>query len=102
MKAKNFMRKRAAAKTSQEMTASACRLDRLGGQRFPTNSGNEKLDNLNARLNALNEGLEELAIELLDNTTDKPASFYNGSLRKLNAEEAAVIRAEVAAEMQDA
>ncbi len=102
MKARNFMRKRVAAKTSQEMTASACRLDRLGGQRFPTDTGNEKLNNLNARLNTLNEGLEELAVELLDNTTNQPASYYNGSLKQLNAEEAALIKAEIEAEMPNA
>ena len=88
--------------TSIEMTASANRLFRLGGQRFSTNTGNAKLDALNARLNALNESIEELAIDLLDNTTDKPASYYNGSLKKLNAEEAALIKAEIEAEMQDA
>ena len=77
--------KKATAQTSIEMTASANRLDAL-----------------NARLNALNESIEELAIDLLDNTTDKPASYYNGSLKKLNAEEAALIKAEIEAEMQDA
>ena len=87
--------------TSIEMTASACRLDRLGGQRFSTDTGNAKLDALNARLNALNESIEELAIDLLDNTVDKPASYYNGSLKKLNAEDAALIKAEIEAEMID-
>lgn len=87
--------------TSIEMTASACRLDRLGGQRFSTDTGNAKLDALNARLNTLNESIEELAIDLLDNTVDKPASYYNGSLRQLNAEDAALIKAEIEAELID-
>ena len=87
--------------TSTEMTASACRLDRLGGQRFSTDTDNAKLNELNARLNALNESIEELAIDLLDNTVDKPASYYNGSLKKLNAEDAALIKAEIEAEMID-
>ena len=87
--------------TSIEMTASACRLDRLGGQRFSTDTGNARLDALNARLNTLNESIEELAIDLLDNTVDKPASYYNGSLRQLNAEDAAVIKAEIEAELID-
>ena len=88
-------------KTSIEMTASACRLDRLGQARFPTDTSDARLNGLNARLNALNESIEELAIDLLDNTVDKPASFYNGSLKKLNAEEAALIKAEIEAELQD-
>ena len=87
--------------TSIEMTASACRLDRLGGQRFSTDTGNAKLDALNARLNTLNESIEELAIDLLDNTVDKPASYYNGSLRQLNADDAALIKAEIEAELID-
>jgi len=94
--------KKATAQTSIEMTASANRLFRLGGQRSSTDTGDARLDALNARLNALNESIEELAIDLLDNTTDKPASYYNGSLKKLNAEEAALIKAEIEAEMQDA
>ena len=89
------------AQTSIEMTASACRIDRLGQARFPTDTEDARLNGLNARLNALNESLEELAIDLLDNTVDKPASFYNGSLKKLNAEEAALIKAEIEAELQD-
>ena len=89
------------AATSIEMTASANRLFRLGGQRFSTDTGNAKLDALNARLNTLNESIEELAIDLLDNTVDKPASYYNGSLRQLNAEDAAVIKAEIEAELID-
>ena len=48
------------------------------------------------------DALEELAIELLDNTTDQPSSYYSGSLKKLNAEEAALIKAEIEAEMNDA
>jgi len=89
------------AQTSIEMTAAACRIDRLGQARFPTDTGDTRLNELNARLNALNESLEEFAIELLDNTVDKPASYYNGSLKKLNAEEAALIKAEIEAEMID-
>ncbi len=87
--------------TSIEMTASANRLFRLGGQRFSTDTDNEKINELNARLNALNESIEELVIDLLDNTVDKPASYYNGSLKQLNAEEAALIKAEIEAEMND-
>ena len=94
--------KKAKAQTSIEMTASACRIDRLGQARYSTSTGNAKLDALNARLNKVNEFMEELAIDLLDNTTDKPASYYNGSLKKLNAEEAALIKAEIEAEMHDA
>ena len=93
--------KKAIAQTSIEMTASACRLDRLGQARYSTNTGNPKLDALNARLNKVNEFMEELAIDLLDNTTDKPASYYNGSLKQLNAEEAAIIKAEIEAELVD-
>ena len=94
--------KKAKAKTSIEMTASANRLFRLGGQRSSTDTGNARLNELNARLNALNESIEDLAIDLLDNTTDQPASYYSGSLRKLNAQDAALIKAEIEAEMNDA
>jgi hypothetical protein len=94
--------KKAKAQTSIEMTASANRLFRLGGQRSSTDTGDTRLNELNARLNALNESIEELAIELLDNTTDQPSSYYSGSLKKLNAEEAALIKAEIEAEMNDA
>ena len=94
--------KKAKIQTSIEMTAAACRLDRLGQARFPTDTSDARLNGLNARLNALNESIEELAVDLLDNTTDKPSSYYNGSLKKLNAEEAALIKAEIEAEMQDA
>ena len=94
--------KKAKAQTSIEMTASANRLFRLGGQRSSTDTGDTRLNELNARLNALNESIEELAIDLLDNTTDQPSSYYSGSLKKLNAEEAALIRAEIEAEMNDA
>jgi len=91
--------KKAKAQTSIEMTASANRLFRLGGQRSSTDTGDSRLNELNARLNTLNESIEELAIELLDNTTDQPASYYNGSLKKLNAEEAELIKAEIKAEL---
>ena len=94
--------KKAKAQTSIEMTASANRLFRLGGQRSSPDTGDTRLNELNARLNALNESIEELAIELLDNTTDQPSSYYSGSLKKLNAEEAALIKAEIEAEMNDA
>ncbi len=91
--------KKAKAQTSIEMTASANRLFRLGGQRSSTDTGDSRLNELNARLNTLNESIEELAIELLDNTTDQPASYYNGSLKKLNAQEAELIKAEIEAEL---
>ena len=91
--------KKSKAQTSIEMTASAHRLFRVGGQRSSTDTGAARLNELNARLNALNESIEELAIDLLDNTTDQPASYYSGSLKKLNAEEAALIKAEIEAEM---
>ena len=94
--------KKSKAQTSIEMTASANRLFRLGGQRSSTDTGDTRLNELNARLNALNESIEELAIDLLDNTTDQPSSYYSGSLKKLNAEEAALIKAEIEAEMNDA
>ena len=94
--------KKAKVQTSIEMTASACRIDRLGQARYSTSTGNAKLDALNARLNKVNEFMEELAIELLDNTTDQPSSYYNGSLKKLNAEEAQELKAEIEAEMNDA
>ena len=93
--------KKAKAQTSIEMTASANRLFRLGGQRFSTDTDDAKINELNARLNALNESIEELVIDLLDNTVDKPASYYHGSLKQLNAEEAALIKAEIEAEMND-
>ena len=91
--------KKAKAQTSIEMTASANRLFRLGGQRSSTDTGDARLNELNARLNALNESIEELAIDLLDNTTDKPLSYYSGSLKKLNAQEAQEIKAEIEAEL---
>ena len=91
--------KKAKAQTSIEMTASANRLFRLGGQRSSTDTGDSRLNELNARLNALNESIEELAVELLDNTTAQPASYYNGSLKKLNAQEAELIKAEIEAEL---
>ena len=91
--------KKAKAQTSIEMTASANRLFRLGGHRASTDTGDSRLNELNARLNTLNESIEELAIELLDNTTDQPASYYNGSLKKLNAQEAELIKAEIEAEL---
>ncbi len=94
--------KKAKVQTSIEMTASANRLFRLGGLRASTDTGDTRLNELNARLNALNESIEELAIDLLDNTTDKPASYYNGSLKKLNAQEAQELKAEIEAEMNDA
>ena len=96
------MSNKSKSQTSIEMTASANRLFRLGGQRSSTDTGDARLNELNARLNALNESIEELAIDLLDNTTDQPSSYYSGSLKKLNAEEAALIKAEIEAEMQDA
>ena len=91
--------KKAKAQTSIEMTASANRLFRLGGQRFSTDTDDAKINELNARLNALNESIEELAVDLLDNTTDKPLSYYNGSLKKLNAQEAQELKAEIEAEL---
>ena len=91
--------KKSKAQTSIEMTASANRLFRLGGQRSSTDTGDSRLNELNARLNALNESIEELAIDLLDNTTDKPLSYYSGSLKKLNAQEAQEIKAEIEAEL---
>ena len=91
--------KKAKAQTSLEMTASANRLFRLGGQRFSTDTDDAKINELNARLNALNESIEELAVDLLDNTTDKPLSYYNGSLKKLNAQEAQELKAEIEAEL---
>ena len=91
--------KKSKAQTSIEMTASANRLFRLGGQRSSTDTGDARLNELNARLNALNESIEELAIDLLDNTTDKPLSYYSGSLKKLNAQEAQEIKAEIEAEL---
>jgi len=91
--------KKAKAQTSIEMTASANRLFALGGLRASTDTDNARLNELNARLNALNESIEELAIELLDNTTDKPLSYYNGSLKKLNAQEAQELKAEIEAEL---
>ena len=91
--------KKAKAQTSIEMTASANRLFRLGGHRASTDTDDARLNELNARLNALNESIEELAIDLLDNTTDKPLSYYSGSLKKLNAQEAELIKAEIEAEL---
>jgi len=85
--------------TSIEMTSSATRIDRLGQARFPTDTSDARLNDLNARLNKVNEFMEELAIDLLDNTVDQPSSYYAGSLRKLNAEEAAILKAEIQAEL---
>jgi hypothetical protein len=85
--------------TSIEMTSSATRIDRLGQARFSTDTGDARLDALNARLNKVNEFMEELAVDLLDNTVDQPSSYYAGSLRKLNAEEAAILKAEIQAEL---
>ena len=77
-------------------------IDALSQQTVPTNTGNAKLDALNARLNDLNEWCGEFAIELLDNTTDKPASYYGGSLKTLNREEAAQLKSIIAEELDNA
>jgi hypothetical protein len=90
------------ARVSREMTSFCIRLDALSQQTVPTNTGNAKLDALNARLNDLNEWCGEFAIELLDNTTDKPASYYGGSLKTLNREEAAQLKALIAEELDNA
>ena len=90
------------ARVSREMTSFCIRLDALSQQTVPTNTGNVKLDALNARLNDLNEWCGELAIELLDNTTSKSTSFYGGSLKTLNREEAAQLKAIIAEELDNA
>jgi hypothetical protein len=90
------------ARVSREMTSFCIRLDALSQQTVPTNTGNAKLDALNARLNDLNEWCGEFAIELLDNTTDKPASYYGGSLKTLNREEAAQLKSIIAEELDNA
>ena len=87
------------AQISADMERSATRLDRLGSARFPTDTENTRLNGLNARLNALNESIEELAISLLDNTTDKPASYYGGSFKQLSEQEAQELRAEIKEEL---
>jgi len=90
------------ARVSREMTSFCIRLDALSQQTVPTNTGNAKLDALNARLNDLNEWCGEFAIELLDNTTSKSTSFYGGSLKTLNREEAAQLKAIIAEELDNA
>jgi hypothetical protein len=90
------------ARVSREMTSFCIRLDALSQQTVPTNTGNAKLDALNARLNDLNEWCGEFAIELLDNTTSKSTSFYGGSLKTLNREEAAQLKSIIAEELDNA
>ena len=81
------------AQNSQDMIASAERIDRLGSKRFPTDTNDQRLNALNARLNNVCEFMEELAIDLLDNTPSR--SGYGASLKKLNAEEAARLQSEI-------
>ena len=77
---------------SQDMIASAERIDRLGSKRFATDTNDQRLNALNARLNNVCEFMEDLAIDLLDNDSKRG---YGGSLKKLNAEEAASLQAEI-------
>ena len=79
-------------KNSQDMIASAERIDRLGSKRFATDTNDQRLNALNARLNKVCEFMEDLAIDLLDNDSKRG---YGGSLKKLNAEEAASLQAEI-------
>ena len=93
------MNNKTKAQISIDMERSAARLDRLGSARFPTDTEDARLNGLNARLNALNESIEELAVSLLDNTTDKPASYYGGSFKQLSEQEAQELRAEIKEEL---
>ena len=93
------MNKKTRQEISADMERSANRLFRLGSARFPTDTENARLNGLNARLNALNESIEELTISLLDNTTDKPASYYGGSFKQLSEQEAQELRAEIKEEL---
>ena len=81
------------------MTKRAKMIQQTSIEMTSTDTGDARLDALNARLNKVNEFMEELAIDLLDNTVDQPSSYYAGSLRKLNAEEAAILKAEIQAEL---
>ena len=56
---------------SQDMIASAERIDRLGSKRFPTDTNDQRLNALNARLNNVCEFMEELALDLLDNDSKR-------------------------------
>ena len=80
------------AKNSQDMIASAERIDRLGSKRFATNTNDQRLNDLNARLNKVCEFMEDLALDLLDNDNNRS---YGGSLKKLNAEEASRLQNEI-------
>ena len=93
------MNSKTKAQISIDMERAAGRLDRLGSARFPTDTTDARLNGLNARLNALNESIEELAVSLLDNTTDKPASYYGGSFKQLTEQEAQELRAEIKEEL---
>ena len=93
------MNKKTRQEISADMERSATRLDRLGSARFPTDTEDARLNALNARLNTLNESIEELAVSLLDNTTDKPASYYGGSFKQLSEQEAQELRAEIKEEL---
>ncbi len=77
---------------SQDMIASAERIDRLGSKRFPTDTNDQRLNALNARLNNVCEFMEELALDLLDNDNKRS---YGGSLKKLNGEKAARLQSEI-------
>jgi hypothetical protein len=79
-------------KNSQDMIASAERIDRLGSKRFATDTTDQRLNALNARLNKVCEFMEELALDLLDNDNKRS---YGGSLKKLNAVEAARLQSEI-------
>ena len=79
-------------KNSQDMIASAERIDRLGSKRFATDTNDQRLNALNARLNNVCEFMEELALDLLDNDNKRS---YGGSLKQLNAEEAARLQSEI-------
>ena len=76
---------------SQDMIASAERIDRLGSKRFPTDTNDQRLNALNARLNKVCEFMEDLAIDLLDNDSKRG---YGGGF-SVSVEKARQVQSEI-------
>ena len=76
---------------SQDMIASAERIDRLGSKRFPTDTNDQRLNALNARLNKVCEFMEDLAIDLLDNDSKRG---YGGGF-SVSVEKARAVQSEI-------